>query len=337
MGAVTMKISVRLPEGGDMTSLDEFERRLYDRPEARPYGARTLGPIVPAGPAAELPASAYIHALEIRREPSAVRLRIDDDDLAELGPYVEVTAASLGLTVWLDDLAVELPRGEIPSPSAVWAYVTGADRERRAVEWDESHGPTGRRLSYGRGPYVPPWKDIAIVEVDGRRVPVVPTGPRRPGWIQRGPSVAGLNESGCYDSEERHLASGSFRRSGRPAAAAFVPIGVFLAWAIDRHLASGDIAALHVNKRPGPASMAALRAAAKGRLGPEHLSAAGRDFTEAYYAGSDPQYLVDWSFAFDQRAHRYAVADSVSTRAKVYEFLDRRWREWLDARGEQPE
>jgi hypothetical protein len=337
MGAVTMKISVRLPDRGDIASLDDFERGLYDRPEARPYGARTLGPIVPPGPAAELPASAYVHALEISREPSVIRLGIDDDDLAELGPYVEARAADLGLTVWLDDLAVELPRGETPSPSAVWAYVTGADRERRAAEWDESHGPTGRRLSYGLSPYVPPWREIAVVEVDGRRVPIVPTGPRRPEWIRRAPFAIGPDESGYYDSEERHLATASFQRSGRPAAAAFVHIGVFLAWAIDRHVASGDIATLGADKLPGPASMAALRAAAKGCLSPEHLSALGRTFADAYYAGADPQYLVDWSFVFDQRAHRYAVADSAATRAKAYEFLDRRWREWLEARGEQSE
>jgi hypothetical protein len=336
MGAAIMRISVRLPAGGEAASLDEFERGVYDRPEARPFGARTLRPIVPAGPTVELPASSYLHDLEIRKEPTAVHLHIHDEDLAELGPYVEARAASLGLTVWLDDPQAELPAGETSSPSAVWAYVTGVARERRAVEWDESHGPSGRPLSYGTGPWVP-WEEIAVVEIDGRRVPVIPSGDRRPLWIRRPPSLTAFDESGCYDSEERHLASRSFRKSGRPAAAAFVPIGVFLAWAIERGLASEDIPAFHAPKRPGPALMEPLREAAKGRLRPEHLSSAGRKFAEAYYAGSDPQYLADWSFAFGSRADRYAVVDSDATRALAYEFLDRRLREWLEAGADQAE
>jgi hypothetical protein len=135
-----------------------------------------------------------------------------------------------------------------------------------------------------------------------------------------------------YDDWTWHT-EGMFPKD-QPPEQAYVHIGVFVAWLLERDMLDAAWVARAGVKRAidGIADRSetpcVLRDMTAGRLVGDMLSPEGQAFSSAYYA-PEYGYNRDWRNAFGHKADHYAVPDAWETFDRIAPVIDRRYAAWV--------
>ena len=162
--------------------------------------------------------------------------------------------------------------------------------------------------------------------------------PPPPGFIE-GPVLevdpaAGSEVGGNikYDDAEWHEAGIGFPDESPPEYGG-VHIGFYLAWAVERNLASkgflesARLDILAVERRI--ASPIRLLEIWDGKLVSDMLNDEGNRFSQFYYGGNEPPYLVDYTEWLEQTGQQlYAVAPTWENYDSLKPALEESWAAW---------
>ena len=133
-----------------------------------------------------------------------------------------------------------------------------------------------------------------------------------------------------YDKAKWHF-EGDFPKS-LPIEQAYVHIGFYLGWAIERGFAGSllvedfaeELAQFRARKITGPRFLQIT----DGVLDDQMLSEEGDHFTAAYYEDSDDGYFFDYPAMFPEAQSIYHVEDTFENFTKIKKMLDMRYEAW---------
>ena len=237
------------------------------------------------------------------RARDRIVLEIAWDEIAALGPAIEVVASEADLVVRLPEVPVTIyPSAE--TPSRIWYLI-----QRGA---DES---VGQMMAAGMGVF-DRFREVRTVSGDASSAR---------GAEPATPQTAQDHPAGLFDKEEWHSRAAAQRR--RPVHShRHVPCLArhqrHAHWGHDR---TRCISASEEPSRQRQQSEGRGRWQAHCILRRRRF---GAEFTRWYYGGEDPLYLEDWRGLFPSLADTYLVPDSPTAYDKVERVIDQRFAQW---------